>query len=278
MSVPNESERRRWNDDYWSVVWPKRERLTDEVTADLLDAASLEPGERVLDVGCGGGRTALAAAQVVGDEGVVIGADISEPLSRLARRRAAEAGLENLSFEVADVQTDRVGGAPFDAAISQFGVMFFDEPETAFRNIGSHLRPGGRIAFACWASAEENPWYFAPAVAEFVPPPPAVEPGRSPTGPFSLADAGRTTSLLEAAGFVDVRRRVYESEVEVPQGSVVDEDHLAFIGIPEKSIQAAQNAVDARLARFRLASGLSRFPLAFQVFRAAHPGPQPASA
>ena len=65
----NEVERRRWNDERWAAMWPKRERLTDAVTAFLLDAVALRPGERVLDVGCGGGRTSLAAARAVGTEG-----------------------------------------------------------------------------------------------------------------------------------------------------------------------------------------------------------------
>lgn len=266
----NEAEHRRWNDDYWSSVWPKRERLTDEVTTFLLEAAALQPGERVLDIGYGGGRSSIAAARAVGPEGTVVGADISEPLNRLATRRAEEAGMTNITLYVADIQTVQLEGG-LDAAISQFGVMFFDEPEVAFRNIRRHLRPGGRLAFACWESTGQNPWYFAPAITSFVPPSAPPEPGKSATGPFALADAARTTALLEAAGFVEVQRSSYESDVELPQDSVVDRDHLAFIGIPENDLDAAQSAVDDLLRRFRLASGLSRFPLAFQIFHGVNP-------
>ncbi len=275
MSGANEAEHRRWNDDYWAAVWPKRERLTDEVTGYLLEAASLRPGQRVLDIGYGGGRSSLAAARAVGPEGAVVGADISEPLGRLARRRAGAAGLANVSFHLADMQTDRLDDGPFDAAISQFGVMFFDEPAVAFRNIRAQLVPGGRITFACWQSTDQNPWFFGPAVAEFVPPPPIPAPGKSPTGPFALADPERTTSILEAAGFTNVERWAHELEVEVPQDSIVDADHLVFIGVPEDKLQAAQVAVEARLGSFRLASGLSRFPLGFQIFRATSPGTEP---
>jgi SAM-dependent methyltransferase len=278
MSAANEFERRRWNDDNWTAVWPKRERLTDEVTGYLLAASLLQPGERVLDIGYGGGKTSLAAAQAVGAEGAVVGADVSEPLSRLARDRAAAAGLGNVSFRVADMQTERLEGGPFDVAISQFGVMFFDDRAAAFRNVRGHLRPGGRIVFACWQSMEQNPWFFAPAVAEFAPPPPVPEPGKSPTGPFALADAEQTTSLLEAAGFADVQRWTHEIEVEVPADSVVDEAQLVFMGVPDEKLQAAQIAVEAHMRRFELGSGLSRFPLAFQVFHAVSPSPQAAPA
>ncbi len=266
----NELERRRWNDKGWAALWPKRERLTDEVTRYLLEALALRTGERVLDVGCGGGKTSLAAAGLVGVEGAIVGADVSVPLCELAERRAREAGARNVTFQVVDMQTHTVDGGPFDVAMSQFGVMFFDEPITAFSNIRAHLEPGGRLAFACWRSPESNPWFFASALAQFVPPPPAPEPGKSPTGPFALADVERTTGILEAAGFVDVVRTAHDLEVDVPEDSVVDEAGLVFMGVDESALEAAQAAVGAHLKEFRLDSGLSRFPLAFQLFQASN--------
>ena len=268
----NEVERQRWNDERWATLWPKRERLTDAVSAFVLDAAALVPGERVLDVGCGGGKTALAAALAVGAEGAVVGADISTPLTELATRRAAEAGAANVTFRVLDMQTDAVGGEPFDVALSQFGVMFFDEPITAFANIRAHLRPGGRFAFACWQAGERNPWFFAPAIAEFLPPPPAPAPGKAPTGPFALADAERTSGILRSAGFRDVRCTAHDFAIEAPQDSVVDEAQLAFMGVPPDQLERAQAAVAEHMGQFALSPTLSRLPLAFQVFGAANPG------
>jgi SAM-dependent methyltransferase len=139
----NEFERRRWNDESWAALWPRRERLTDKVTEYLLAALALRAGERVLEVGSGGGKAALAAAEAVGGKGAVVGADLSAPLNRLAEQRVSEAGAGNVMFCLADVQTDTVEGGPFDAAMSQFGVMFFDEPIVAFSNIHAHLE-------ACW--------------------------------------------------------------------------------------------------------------------------------
>jgi SAM-dependent methyltransferase len=264
----NEAERQRWNDERWAAIWPKREVLTDEVTSRLLDQAALEAGERVLDVGCGGGRAALAAAKVVGADGAVAGADISGPLLALAARRARAANTRNVSFHRLDMQTDPVPGAPYDVAISQFGVMFFDEPVTAFRNIRAQLRPGGRLAFACWQSSEQNPWLFARALPGVFPPPPAPPPGKSVTGPFSLADPARTTAILAAAGFEEIRRTPYSVSVDVPQDAVYDEDQLAIIGIPVEQRPAAGAAVAAHLRQFEIGSGLSRFPLEFQLFTA----------
>jgi len=264
----NEAERRRWNDEYFASLWPKRERLTDQVTGYLFEVLALRPGERVLDVGCGGGKTSIEAARAVGAEGSVVGADVSAPLNRLARQRAEAAGVGNVEFQVVDVQVDPVEGAPFGVAMSQFGVMFFDEPVTAFANIRAHLEPGARLAFACWQSAERNPWFFSTAIAEFLPAPPEPAPGKSPTGPFALADPGRTTGILESAGFVDVARTEHAIEVDAPEDSVVDDPQLASIGVSEDELPAAQAALHAHMQQFRLESGLCRFPLRFQVFQA----------
>jgi SAM-dependent methyltransferase len=264
----NELERRRWNDARWTEVWPKRERLTDAVAEFLLDAAALAAGERVLDVGCGGGRTSLAAAHAVRRGGMVVGADVSAPLVDLAGRRAAEAGVANAVFHVVDMQTDTVDGAPFDIAISQFGVMFFDEPVTAFANIRAHLRPGGRMAFVCWQVAERNPWFFGPAIASLLPPAPEPPEGKSPTGPFVLGDPERTVALLRSAGFEDVGWASHDLVVEVPQDSIVDEGQLVFIGIPAERLAEARAAVERYMQQFAIAPMLFRVPLAFQIFHA----------
>jgi SAM-dependent methyltransferase len=267
----NELERRRWNDERWAAVWPKREALTDAVTAFVLDAAAPLAGERVLDVGCGGGKLTLAAAQAVGAQGAVVGADLSESISALARRRAQEASAGNVTICLLDMQTEKVPGGPFDVVVSQFGVMFFDEPVAAFANIRAQLRPGGRIAFVCWQSMERNPWFVFPAIAAFVPPPPAPEPGKSPTGPFTLADVERTTGILDAAGFTRIRQAAHELVVEVPRDTVVDEGQLVFMGVSNERLADAQAAVDEYMQRFVLSPTLLRVPLAFQVFVAVNP-------
>jgi len=169
------------------------------------------------------------------------------------------------------VQTDTLEGGPFDVALSQFGVMFFDEPVTAFRNIRAHLRPGGRIAFACWQTLDRNPWFFASAIAEFLPPLSVPAPGKSPTGPFALGDPEQTERILGSAGFLGARSTGHELAVEVPQDSIVDEAQLAFMGVPADRLAPAQTAVEEYMRQFRLSPTLSRFPLAFQLFEATNP-------
>jgi len=264
----NEAQRRRWNDEYFASLWPRSERVTDRVTSYLLDALALQSGERVLDVGSGGGKATLEAARAVGPGGSVVGADVSAPLSRLATERAVEAGVENVEFQVVDVQTDPVEGAPFDVAMSQFGVMFFDEPVTAFTNIRAQLREDARIAFVCWQSAEANAWFPLTPLAPFVAPPPEPAAGKSPTGPFAFAGPKRTTGILEAAGFTDIVHTAHALDVDVPVDPV-DDAELVFRGVPPGELPAAHAALGAHMEQFRLPSGLSRFPLRFQIFRAA---------
>ena len=264
----NRAERQLWNDERWAALWPRHERLTDAVTDFLFEAAALEPGERVLDVGCGGGMTSLAAGRAVGPEGAVVGADISAPLNALATRRAREAGAENVTFSVADMQTDTVAGGPFDVALSQFGVMFFDEPVAAFANIRAHLKPGGRIAFICWQAGDKNPWFFASAITELLPPPPALAPGKSRTGPFALGDPAYTAGILRSAGFVDVDSADHELAVDAPQDAVVDEAQLTLMGVAPDELATVQAAVNEHMRQFEVSPTLSRFPLAFQLFAA----------
>jgi SAM-dependent methyltransferase len=264
----NEAERRRWNDERWASVWPKRERMTDAISPFVLEAAALRPGERVLDIGCGGGRLSLAAARAVGAGGSVVGADLSAPLGALAEQRAREDGAENVEFRRLDMQTDRIPGDPFTVAISQFGVMFFEDPVAAFGNIRAHLAPAGRIAFACWQRLEDNPWHFASAISELLPVPPRSAAEAPLPGPFSLADPARTAQILTAAGFRDVRRTPYALAVDVPEDAIFDDIQLTLMQVPPEHHEQARVAVQAYLRQFELGNGLSSLPLGFQVVQA----------
>jgi SAM-dependent methyltransferase len=264
---PNEAERRRWNDCAWAAAWPKREQLTTAVTDVLLSEAQLRPGDAVLDVGTGGGVAALAAARIVGD-GTVVGVDISAPLIELASGRGEAQGATNVSFVVADVQHGTVPGGPFDAAISQFGVMFFDEPQTAFANIRRQLVSGGRLGFACWQAPDLNPWFPGPAVAGIAPPPPPPEPGKSPANPFSLSDPHHTFAILEASGWREVNATRHELVVTVDRDTIVDDVALGFFGVPAGATGAAWQAIERQLAPITRHDGRIDAPLAFQIFTA----------
>jgi len=243
--------------------------MTAAVTATLLERVALRDGERVLDVGTGGGRSAIAAARRVGPDGAAVGADISLPLVALARQRAAAGGVTNARFVVADVQTATLDDGPFDAAISQFGVMFFDESVTAFANIRAHVRVGGRLVFICWQALADNPWFVGAALQPFCPPAPSPGPGKNATGPFALADAEYTTAILANAGWSAIERTPYRQTVTVdPEVLVEDDAYLRYLGVADDRLAEARAARDDHLAPLQRTDGRYDAPLAFQVFTA----------
>ena len=266
--VSNEKESKRWNDDRWVAAWPKRERLTEALTPYLVSAVAAQPGQRVCDIGCGGGAQTIALSEPVGPSGRVVGFDISAPLVELARERAAQAGATNVEFVVADVQTEGLGPEPFDVAASQLGVMFFDEPLKAFGAIRAGLRPGGRFVFACWQGVEQNPWHTGTALRPFVPPPKLPEPGKSPVGPFSLGDDEYVRDMLGGAGFGPVTCTEVELSVRAPESAVVDRSLFGFMGVPDARLEEAGAAIDRHVARFAVGEGEYEYPLAFRVYEA----------
>jgi SAM-dependent methyltransferase len=173
-------------------------RMLGRLTARLLAAAQIQDGENVLDVGCGCGDVTILAARATGS-GHALGADFSRILVAEARRLAAAAGAANARFEVADVQVHSFGTGIFDVVLSSFGVMFFDDPAAAFGNLRKALRRGGRLAFLCWRTREENPIFafgFAGAAAIL-----GLREPPWPSAAFSLADTGQVGALLSDAGF-----------------------------------------------------------------------------
>jgi SAM-dependent methyltransferase len=265
----NAEERRRWNDDAWVATWLLREPLTAPVTPMLLDALGLQSGERVVDIGSGGGGGAIDYARAVGPAGSVIGVDISEALVRLARTRADEAGAGNVAFVVADAQTDVLPGGPFDVATSKLGVMFFDDPVGAFTNIRAYLRPGGRLVFVCFQSLERNPFHIGATLRPFMVDPPPSGPGMP--GPFSLGDSEATAATLVRSGFADIGRLDVELTVRAGASAVFDPRQLQSAGVAPERFSEAEAAVAAHLARFQVAPDAYDFPLAISICSATNP-------
>ena len=229
-TVANTAQAKHWNGTegrHWAAAHERYEAMLGPFGAQAVDAVAIQPGERVLDVGCGAGDVALAAARSAGPECRVVGVDLSVPMLETARRRAAQAGLGNVSFVSGDAQTHGFGESEFDVVVSRFGVMFFADPVAAFTNVVRALRPGGRLAFVCWQDAGVNEWMLVPSMAALahVPPPdPAVF---ETLLPFEFADTGRVTEILQAAGFTDVTFRGIEQPLLFGGGGTI-EDAVEF--------------------------------------------------
>jgi len=191
----------------WAEVRELLERQLAPLGWHAMTALAPRPGEHILDIGCGGGETALELARAVAPDGTVVGIDLSAAVLAFARR-AAE-GNERVRFIEADAQTFPFEPQSFDSAFSRFGVMFFADPTAAFINIRRSLRPNGRLAFVCWRALEENPLDHLPlqAASPHLPPQLVHEldtPGLDAPGPFAFANPDRVRRILENAGFAEI--------------------------------------------------------------------------
>lgn len=197
---PNASEA-----EYWSTSgrsWIEHETLQDQllrpVTDLLLSLSDIQPGQNVLDIGCGTGAHALAVAETLGQSGHVTALDISEPLLNRAIERFAEADAP-VRAVLGDAQVVELPRG-LDLATSRFGVMFFADPAAAFANIARAIRPGGRMVFAAWGTVAANPWWRLPMnIAKARLGTPAPTPLNAP-GPMGLADTAYVECQLTGAG------------------------------------------------------------------------------
>ncbi len=211
----------------WLASLDRFEGMIAPIGAALLARADYQPGERVLDLGCGGGATTLAIAEVVGPQGTALGLDIAPMLIGQARQRAADAG-SAARFVCADAATAQLAEQPFDRLFSRFGSMFFAEPVPAFVNLRTMLKPGARIDLSVWAHPRDNAWMMEVmgVVRAHVEVPPAVP--RAP-GPFAFEDLGYLEEILAASGFAGMDVVAYEGEQAVGGPGATPEEATNFV-------------------------------------------------
>lgn len=214
-SAANEGQLAHWNGragQTWSDLQPLIDGMFSGFIPLLVQPLN-EEMQSILDVGCGAGALTLAAAERAGTQANCVGIDISAPLVSLAKTRASSAGRPDLTFRVADAQVAAFEPESFDAILSRFGVMFFDDPVAAFGNLHRATRPGGRLRFAAWRAPSENAFMGVAkrAIGHLVDFP-AYEPDAP--GQFGFAHRDRVAVLLAAAGWQNVRL----DPVDVPCG------------------------------------------------------------
>ena len=120
--------------------------LYERVTLRMLRNAGVEAGMKVLDIGSGAGDVAIAAAQLVGPDGTVVGVDINPDILETARARAQQAGHANIEFLAGDARELELPH-DFDAVAGRLVLMYLADPGPALKQLVTHLRPGGIVAF-----------------------------------------------------------------------------------------------------------------------------------
>jgi SAM-dependent methyltransferase len=217
-----EEQAARWRGPAGNA-WVDRQDVLDatyQPLEDLLVAAVPAGRRHVLDVGCGTGGTTVAMARRLGVTGRCVGIDISDPMLAAARTRAEQAGVQ-ASFIHANAQDHAFAPATFDAIISRFGVMFFDDPVGAFANLRRAATGDAELRFIAWRSADENP--FMTAAERAARPLLPQLPARRPDGPgqFAFADAGRVRRMLEESGWGDIGIRPIDPVCAFPEAELI---------------------------------------------------------
>lgn len=263
MKAENQSDL-PFTEAYWKqeggVKWVENIESTEsslEVFNEiLLEQALVMAGEKVLDVGCGGGVNSIEIARRVGPEGRVMGVDISSSILSIARARGDS--LANLEFVEGDAALMDFRENDYDLVFSRFGVMFFSDPITAFKNLRHSLKSNGRMVFLCWRSLHDNPWMNIPAqaVADVMqhqaPAPDPLAPG-----PFSFADSTRIQEVLTEAGLkmldlkaVDVVMKLGPLSETVEYFMNMGPAAAALVDTPLEVKAAAAEAVSRALGQF----------------------------
>jgi SAM-dependent methyltransferase len=261
---------------YWTEVggpqWVAQQRQFDQMLgpfgAEARRVLDAQPGEHILDVGCGTATSTIAIAESVGAAGSVVGCDISPTMIDAARTLARD--YPQVSLAIADAQTDNLLQADlFDAVHSRFGVMFFVDPVAAFVNIAAAVRPGGRLAFVCWQGEAANEWIALPAaiLRRYITDlemPPADAPG-----PFAFQDPARIERILRDAGWSEPVVTPFGAPAILGAGDGVDaalaQSMNTFVArvlrdrLDDSTYDAARTEVRAALAERLDADGAVKF-------------------
>ncbi|WP_257388872.1 class I SAM-dependent methyltransferase [Tahibacter caeni] len=227
-------------------AWVDHQELLDAMLQPfedlLVDTPAAAGAAQVLDIGCGTGKVARTIVQCLGPDGRCVGVDVSTPMIAAAVAATTDA---RLSFVCADAQTRAFAPASFDLLVSRFGVMFFDEPETAFANLRRAAREGALLRCVAWRGAEENP-FMTTAERAAAPLLPALPPRRADApGQFAFGAAARVRGILESAGWREVELRPVDLVCRLPESSLIT--YLSHLGPVGLALRGADDATRARV-------------------------------
>ena len=198
--------------DFWNeILVPKFTRfkhvLVDGLThhsAAIFPNLPVNEGDKVLDIGCGFGDTAVDLAERVGPNGTVVGLDCCNAFLDYGRADAETRGLKNVAFVEGDALSERFDPT-YDFVFSRFGTMFFSNPVAGLRNMRTALKPGGLMTHIVWRTPADNPWLsMAKDVVLNYLPAPGDDARTCGPGPFSMANEEMVAGMMKSAGYEDV--------------------------------------------------------------------------
>ena len=250
-TIINDEQYEFWNKGI-GQKWVKEDDSINErftiLTKEFFSRAKIKKNDRVLDIGCGGGITSFEASKLAGRDGYVLGADISEILLNLAKKNFSN--IKNLEFKYCDVQNYNFEKNFFNTIISRFGVMFFENPIVAFKNIYNSIQDDGSLHFVCWANVLENEFFTAAANIiikhlnrEF----PKVT--RAP-GPFAFSETKYVKQILNASGFKDIKVNKVYTSLSTNDDAEKDGELLFNIGLAGKML-SEENLSEQELANIK---------------------------
>ena len=222
-----------------------------------------QEGETVLELAAGLGDTGFQAAAAIGRRGRLITTDFSPAMLDAARRRGEELGVRNVTYKVMDAEQLALEADSVDGVLCRFGYMLMTDQVKALAETRRVLRPGGRLALACWGAPERNPFFGVIGMSlgqrGHIPP---FEPPPAP-GAFSMASPERTTTLLEGAGFTDVRTEEVPVRFSVPDvdgylsliADTAGPVALALRLLPAPEQAAVKEDVERAFPQFAVADG-----------------------
>ena len=172
---------------------------------ELLDRAKPQPGERVLDVGCGTGIVARLVRERTGPATTITGIDLNDEMLGVARSVAPD-----IAWLAGNATALPFPPGSFDLVVCQQSLQFFPDRPAAAREMHRVLAAGGRLALSTWRPLEENPLFSSLhqlAVKRF---------GPHPDRRFSLGEAEALRALLTTAGFREIRIETVTHDEAMP--------------------------------------------------------------
>lgn len=230
--------------------------LFQQWAAPVAHAAGIQAGDRVLDVACGTGVLARAVSSHVGPTGSVVGLDINEGMLAVAMRQAPDIDWRHGRAEALPFDS-----GIFDAVVCQFGLMFFEDRETAIREMHRVLRPGGRIAVAVWDALDNTPGYAA--MVDLLHNLFGEEAAHGLRAPYNMGDRAALQALFARAGFPHAKVTTRRGTARFP--SIKSWVHTDIYGwvladmLDDAMVDELSNRAQRALAHFADASGRVAF-------------------